>query len=523
MTGNAPAESGAVQEPQRDVLLSVEKISKSFLGFKALDGVDFDIRAGEIHALLGENGAGKSTLIKVLTGVHRPDSGVIRFEGQDIAVRDTLQAQHLGIGTVYQEVNLLPNLSVAENLFIGRQPKRFGFVDRRAMEKRARALLAQYGMEIDVSADLGRYSVAVQQLVAIARAVDLSGKVLILDEPTASLDAHETEMLFAVMRQLKARGMGIVFITHFLDQVYAVSDRVTILRNGKLAGTALTSALSKIELVSMMLGRTLSDAVHTGHRATPESSARRISFRNYGLSRRIAPFDLDIGAGEVVGVAGLLGSGRTETARLLFGIDVANSGTATIDGQEIRIRNPREAIKVGFGLCPEDRKTDGIIGDLSVRENIALALQARRGWLNRLSGREQAEMADRFIKALDIRTTDMEKPVKFLSGGNQQKVILARWLATNPRFLILDEPTRGIDVGAHAEIIALINRLCDDGMALLVISSEIEEIVAYSTRVRVLRDRVHTAELTGADINAGTIMRTIASDTGKIAPLEVAQ
>ncbi|PYE87566.1 galactofuranose ABC transporter, ATP-binding protein YtfR [Phyllobacterium leguminum] len=516
MMENALAQTPARDLSQHDALLSVENISKSFLGFRALDGVDFAIRAGEIHALLGENGAGKSTLIKVLTGVHQPDSGTIRFEGEAIGVRDTLQAQHLGIGTVYQEVNLLPNLSVAENLFIGRQPKRFGFVDRREMERRARTLLAQYDMNIDVSATLAQYSVAVQQLIAIARAVDLSGKVLILDEPTASLDAHETEMLFAVMRQLKARGMGIVFITHFLDQVYAVSDRVTILRNGRLAGTALTKDLSKIDLVSKMLGRTLAEATHTGHRAAPEPSSRRISFSNYGLARSIAPFDLDIGAGEVVGVAGLLGSGRTETARLLFGIDVPDSGKASIDGQEIRIRNPREAIKAGFGLCPEDRKTDGIAGDLSVRENIALALQARRGWLNRLSSREQAELADRFIKALDIRTTDMEKPVKFLSGGNQQKVILARWLATNPRLLILDEPTRGIDVGAHAEIIALINKLCDEGMALVVISSEIEEIVAYSTRVRVLRDRVHTAELTGADINAATIMRTIAADTGKV-------
>ncbi|GGA79333.1 sugar ABC transporter ATP-binding protein [Brucella endophytica] len=515
MMENAPAREAARDTNQHDVLLGVEKIQKSFLSFRALDGVDFDIRAGEIHALLGENGAGKSTLIKVLTGVHKPDSGVIRFEGREVTIRDTLQAQHLGIGTVYQEVNLLPNLSVAENLFIGRQPKRFGFVNRHEMEAKARALLKQYGVDIDVSADLSRYSVAVQQLVAIARAVDLSGKVLILDEPTASLDAHEVEMLFSVMRQLKARGMGIVFITHFLDQVYAVSDRVTILRNGRLAGTALTANLSKIELVSLMLGRTLAEATHASRRAAPDTGERRISFKQYGLSRSIAPFDLDIGTGEVVGVAGLLGSGRTETARLLFGIDVPDSGKATIDGQEIRIRNPRDAVAAGFGLCPEDRKTDGIIGDLSVRENIALALQARRGWMKRLSSREQEEIADRFIKALDIRTTDMEKPIKFLSGGNQQKVILARWLATNPRLLILDEPTRGIDVGAHAEIIALINRLCDEGMALVVISSEIEEIVAYSTRVRVLRDRAHTAELTGSDINAGTIMRTIAADSGK--------
>ncbi|MBD0414070.1 sugar ABC transporter ATP-binding protein [Oryzicola mucosus] len=498
------------------ILLSAEGISKSFLGFRALEGVDLHIRAGEVHALLGENGAGKSTLIKVLTGVHQPDSGTIRLNGEQISVRDAQQAQKLGIGTVYQEVNLLPNLSVAENLYIGRQPMRFGLINRREMDKNARALLAQYDIDIDVSADLASYSVAVQQLIAIARAVDISGKILILDEPTASLDRHEVEVLFTVIRRLKARGLGIVFITHFLDQVYAVSDRVTVLRNGKLAGTSLCVDLPKLDLVSLMLGRTLAEATHGSRRQETGPVHREISFKGFGLGRSVAPFDLEIGRGEVVGVAGLLGSGRTETAKLLFGIDIADSGTASIDGKPVKIGSPRDAIKLGFGLCPEDRKTDGIIGDLSVRENIALALQARRGWFNRMRQSEQRALADRFVKALDIRTSDIEKPVKFLSGGNQQKVILARWLATEPRFLILDEPTRGIDVGAHAEIIQLINRLCDDGMALLVISSEIEEIVAYSTRVRVLRDREHQGELTGASIDTGTIMRTIAADSARI-------
>ncbi len=493
-------------------LLAVENINKSFIGFKALDSVDFTVRGGEIHALLGENGAGKSTLIKVLTGVHQPDSGLIKIDGQAVNVRDTQHAQNLGIGTVYQEVNLLPNMSVADNLFIGRQPMRFGFVNRKLMEQNARKLLAQYDLHLDVASDLSRYSVAVQQLVAIARAVDMSGRVLILDEPTASLDRHETEILFAILRQLRARGFGIVFITHFLDQVYEICDRVTVLRNGKLAGSALTAELPKIELVSLMLGRTLAVATHDTHRDRPAPEIRQFSFKGVGRSRSIAPFDLDIGEGEVVGIAGLLGSGRTETAKVLFGIDAADTGQIHIDGNPVLIRTPQEAISYGFGLCPEDRKSDGIIGDLSVRENICLALQAHMGWFDRLSTKQQVILADKFVKAFDIRTTDIEKPVKFLSGGNQQKVILARWLATNPRLLILDEPTRGIDVGAHAEIIALINQLCDDGMALLVISSEIDEIVAYSSRVVVLRDRSHCGELSGEDIIPSNIMRMIAAE-----------
>jgi monosaccharide-transporting ATPase len=502
----------AVSEP--DLLLSARSIRKSFLGLKALDGVDFDVRKGEIHALLGENGAGKSTLIKVLTGVYKADSGTIALKGEPAVVRDTLHAQQLGIGTVYQEVNLLPNLTVAENLYIGRQPRRFGLVDSRAMQKQAKALLAQYDLTIDVGAQLSSFSVAVQQLIAIARAVDMSGSVLILDEPTASLDRHEVDVLFGIMRKLRDRGLGIVFITHFLDQVYAVSDRITVLRNGRLVGTRPTSELPRVDLVSMMLGRSLAAVTEHGRRAAPPTSERTIEFSGLGRARSVAPFDLTISAGEVVGVAGLLGSGRTETARLMFGIDQPDQGTVTIDGKPARIASPRDAIRLGFGLCPEDRKADGIIGDLSVRENIALALQARRGWIRRMSTREQTELADRFVKALDIRTTDIEKPVKLLSGGNQQKVILARWLATGPRFLILDEPTRGIDVCAHAEIIELINRLCDDGLALLVISSEIEEIVAYSTRVRVLRDRAHAGELDGDEISTGNIMRAIAAESG---------
>ncbi len=495
-------------------LLHIQALTKSFPGVKALDGVDFTLRHGEIHALLGENGAGKSTLIKSLTGVYQRDSGTILLEGVEISPRSVEDAQRHKIGTVYQEVNLLPNLSVAENLFLGRQPTRFGIIDTRLMRRSARLILARYKLDIDVSENLENYSVAIQQIIAIARAIDLSAKVLILDEPTASLDHNEVEMLFGILRTLKQTGIGIVFVTHFLDQVYAISDRITVLRNGRLVGERLTSELPRIGLVSMMLGRELDDKAQKISQDKDVSHHDPVvQFEGFGKSRMIAPFDLTVRAGEVVGVAGLLGSGRTETAKLVFGVMGADSGTASVAGQPVTLRSPRDAIRLGFGYCPEDRKLEGIVGDLSVRENIILALQARRGWLKPLSRAEQQKIADHFIKMLDIRTPDAEKPIQFLSGGNQQKALLARWLATEPRFLILDEPTRGIDVGAHAEIIHLIDDLCRKGMALLVISSELEEIVTYSNRVIVLRDRHHVGELTGSDVTVNKIMTTIAAST----------
>lgn len=497
-----------VEGPQ---LLEIRGLTKGFPGVQALDHVDFTLHRGEIHALLGENGAGKSTLIKVLTGVFKRDDGTIRLEGQEINARDPADARSLGIGTVYQEVNLLPNLSVAENLFIGRQPTRFGLVSGAQMRRRSSEILAGYGLDIDVSDPLGSFSVAVQQIVAIARAIDLSAKVLILDEPTASLDAHEVETLFGILTGLKQRGIGIVFVTHFLDQVYAVCDRITVLRNGRLVGSRPTAELPRIELVSMMLGRELAaEALHRNQR--PEVIGEPVvAFKDYGKRRLIQPFDLAIRPGEVVGLAGLLGSGRTETAKLVFGIDKAETGQAFVDGKPVRIASPRDAARLRFGFTPEDRKTEGIVAELSIRENIILALQAQRGWMHQIPRRRQDEIANRFIKLLDIRTPDAEKPIGLLSGGNQQKALLARWLATEPRFLILDEPTRGIDVGAHAEIIRLIERLCEDGMALLVISSELEEIASYSDRVVVLRDRRHVRELTGPEVNADNIMTTIAN------------
>ncbi|MCQ8242024.1 sugar ABC transporter ATP-binding protein [Rhizosaccharibacter radicis] len=495
-------------------LLEIRGLGKSFGSIRVLHEVDLLLRAGEIHALLGENGAGKSTLIKCVTGVHGRDAGTVRLGGRDIAPRTTEEALAAGLATVYQEVNLLPNLSVAQNLYLGRQPTRFGIVQGAAMRRRGAELLRGFGLDIDLSRPLGSYSVAVQHVCAIARAVDAQARVLILDEPTASLDSHEVEVLLGVMRQLAGRGLAILFVTHFLDQVYAVCDRITVLRNGRLVGERACAALPRMELVRMMLGRDLEETV--SGRAVAEGATRERIGRFRGLGRRgaVAPFDLDLHRGEVVGLAGLLGSGRTETVRLVFGADKPDAGRAEIDDRPVRLHSPRDGLRHRLGYCPEERKTEGIVAELTVRENIVLALQARRGLLRPIPRREQDEIARRFIRLLDIRPADPERPIGLLSGGNQQKALLARWLATEPRILILDEPTRGIDVGAHAEIIRLIRELCADGLALLVVSSELDEIVTYADRVVVLRDRVQVASLEGEAISVSSILHAIAEGDG---------
>ena len=499
-------------------MLEIRGLVTRFGAFAALEDVDLTLRAGEIHALLGENGAGKSTLIKTITGVNTRSAGSVTLDGVPIAPRSPAEAAGLGIATVYQEVNLLPNLTVAENLFLGRAPTRFGLLREREMRRRAEAVLPGLGVHVDVAAPLGRYSVAVQHLVAIARAVDMSARVLILDEPTASLDEREVTVLFDVLRGLAARGIAILFVTHFLEQVYALCDRITVLRNGRLMGSSTTAELPRLALVRMMLGRELTEVTHTAREAAAVSDGAPLAvFTGFGKAGSVAPFDLALRAGDVVGLAGLLGSGRTETARLVFGVDQADSGTVAVAGQPVTLRSPREAIRRGFGYCPEERKTEGIVAELTVRENIVLALQARRGLLRPLPRREQDEIAARYIKLLDIRPADPERPIGLLSGGNQQKALLARWLATGPKLLVLDEPTRGIDVGAHAEIIRLIERLRADGMALLVISSELDEIVTYAEEVIVLRDRAHIARLRGAALSVPAITAAIAGDSVQVA------
>jgi simple sugar transport system ATP-binding protein len=491
--------------------IEMRGIVKRFPGVHALRDVDFTLGAGEVHALLGENGAGKSTLIKILTGALPRDAGDISIDGQPVEIDSPPAAQALGISTVYQELNLIPTLSVAKNLTLEHQQRRFGLISWRAARARARAALARLNLDIDVERPLAAYSVAIQQLVAIARALEGDTRVLVLDEPTASLDAREVELLFGILRELKARGIAIVFITHFIDQVYAVADRITVLRNGRVVGTAATPELSRLALISLMLGRELGHAIHERPADTADTRGEPfVSVENLGRRHFMAPLDLAVRNGEVVGLAGLLGSGRTETAKLLFGAVRADSGMVRVRGKRVKIRSPRQAIRLGFGFCPEDRKGEGIFPELTVRENIVLALQSKRGWLRRLPPAEQDRLADSMIEALAIATPDAEKPVGQLSGGNQQKVILARWLVSQSRLLILDEPTRGIDVGAHEEVVALIRRLCAEGLALLVASSELDEIVAVSNRVAVLRDRRKVAEISGGAITREAIIQTIA-------------
>lgn len=512
----APAGHGFTRVTSQP-LLQLKGIIKRFLGVTALQGVDFTVRAGEIHALLGENGAGKSTLIKVLTGVHAPDAGTLTLAGQRIAPQSPKDAEDAGISTVYQEVNLIPALSVAENIALGRQPGKFGFVNWRSIRRHAREALARLEIECDVDADLGSLSVALQQMVAIARALDLRARLLVLDEPTASLDEKEVAELFTVMRRLRGENLGIVFVTHFLEQVYAVSDRMTVLRNGQLVGEYATAELPRLALIGKMLGRDVNDEAGRAASSLPAATggvAALLEARGLYRTGAISPVDLTLRRGEVVGLAGLLGSGRTETARLLFGIDPADGGEIRVKGKIAQIDSPRDAVRLGLAFCSEDRKTEGILPNLSVRENLVCALQAKRGAWRTLTRAEQAKLCEHYIATLRIKTADAETPIKHLSGGNQQKVLLARWLATQPELIILDEPTRGIDIGAKAEIEQLIARLRADGLAVLLISSEVEEIVRNCARVVVLRERKVAGEVAG-DLSTDRLMHLMAEPPAK--------
>jgi galactofuranose transport system ATP-binding protein len=492
-------------------LLRAQNITKTFRGVKALDDAALTLRPGEIHALMGENGAGKSTLIKVLTGVHVPDGGKIEFNGVAINPGSPREAEAAGISTVYQEVNLIPTLSLADNILLGRQPRRFGILRKREIRRRAKAALARLGLDLDVNRTISSCSMAVQQMAAIARALDVQAKVLILDEPTSSLDEREVEFLFQILRKLRDQGMAILFVTHFLDQVYAVSDFITVLRNGKFVGEYRASELPRLKLISAMLGREFEEIQHV-RQVAAGNVKQDVFLQARGLGKRglMQPFDLEIAAGEVLGLAGLLGSGRTETAKLCFGIESPDTGELSISGRKVAIRSVKQAIRHGLAFCSEDRKTEGLVPHLSVRENLILAMQASRGPLRLLPRKEQEQLTAHYIEALKIKTPNAETPIQNLSGGNQQKVLLARWLALQPKLIILDEPTRGIDVGAKAEIEKLVQRLRADGLAVLFISSDMEELVRSCQRLVVLRDRKKVGELSGANIQVNQIMNTIA-------------
>ena len=500
-----------------DPVVDMRGITVDFPGVRALSGVDFRLLPGEVHALMGENGAGKSTLVKALTGVHRPTSGQILLNGEPVEFTAPVQAQNAGVSTVYQEVNLCPNLSVAENILLGREPRRLGAIDGRACRSRAAALLERIGLSIDPGSALDSHPIAVQQLVAIARALAVDARVLVLDEPTSSLDTDEVAELFRIMRVLREEGVAILFVSHFLEQVYEIADRMTVLRNGSLVGEYLPGSTGRLELVSLMLGRESGNLEEVGRRSGERrpGTAPVLTASGLGRAGAIAPFDLEIHAGEVVGVAGLLGSGRTEMARLLFGADRADTGTLSTGGRAVRPRGPRSMIARGVALCSEDRKAEGLIADLTVRDNLVLALQAARGWMRPVPRRTADALVDEYIEMLDIRPADPNAIMGTLSGGNQQKVLLARWLATRPRLLILDEPTRGIDIGAKAQIQKVVADLAADGMAVLFISAELEEVVRVSDRVVVLRDRRKTAELDGDGITVDDVMAAIAERGGQ--------
>lgn len=498
-----------------NVVLEMKDISKTFPGVRALSHVDFKLRKGEIHALMGENGAGKSTLIKVLTGVYEIENGTVRMDGnaEPIVNHSPQEAQGNGISTVYQEVNLCPNLTVAENLFIGREPRKLGMIDWKTMNRKSAELLRDLDIEVEPTRLLEECSIAIQQMIAIARAVDMKCKVLILDEPTSSLDDDEVEKLFELMTRLKSEGVGIIFVTHFLEQVYAVCDRITVLRNGELVGEYETKNLPRVQLVAKMMGKDFDDLadIKSGHVKEEEGEKIPvIEAEGLGHQGTIRPFDLTINRGEVIGLTGLLGSGRSELVRAIYGADKADTGKLKVNGKEAKINTPLDAMKLGMAYLPEDRKKEGIIADLSVRENIILAMQAKRGMFHLMSRKEMEEAADKYIDLLQIKTASRETPIKSLSGGNQQKAIIGRWLLTNPDYLILDEPTRGIDIGTKTEIQKLVLDLADQGKAVTFISSEVEEMLRTCSRMAVLRDGKKVGEIGSHELNQETIMKTIA-------------
>jgi monosaccharide-transporting ATPase len=495
-------------------VIDVRGAWKSFPGVRALRGVDFAVRPGEVHALIGENGAGKSTLIKVITGVYQVDEGDIRLDDKPVSFGSPLEAQDAGISTIYQEINLIPLMSVARNLFLNREPSRFGVIDSARMKREAYDILKGYGVDVNPARQLRSLGLGAQQMVAIARAVQIDARVVIMDEPTSSLEAREVETLFRVIRRLRDQGIAIVYVSHRLDELYEICDRVTIMRDGETVHVDDMSAVDRLQLVALMLGRDLTDV--RAHGATAFSAHHDVDaepvVRAEGLLRahQLEGVSVDLRPGEVVGLGGLLGSGRSETARAIAGALPLDSGTVSVEGVPLKRRSTAAAIRAGVVMLPEDRKSDGIIPNLSVRENIVIAALPRISRAGLVDTGKQDEIVSFFMDRLKIKASSPEQKVGELSGGNQQKVMLARWLCLHPKALLLDEPTRGIDVGAKAEVQSLIDELAADGLAVLLISSELDELLEGSDRIVVLKDGRVVGELTGDDVTEPALMAALA-------------
>ncbi|WP_250029057.1 sugar ABC transporter ATP-binding protein [Paractinoplanes maris] len=499
-------------------LLEVIDVSKIFPGVRALDQVSFTLKPGEVHALVGENGAGKSTLIKVLTGVYQPDGGELRYQDEPAQFGTPMDAQRAGISTIYQEVNLVPLMSVAQNLFLGREPRRLGLIDRKRMDREAGEILSGYGVTTDVRRQLGTLALGAQQMVALARAVMIDAKVVIMDEPTSSLEPREVQTLFGVIRDLHARGIGIIYVSHRLDELYQICDTVTILRDGRLVHTGRLADLERIKLVSLMLGRDMAEVRREGATAfsgaaTADAGAAPVlRVRELNSRHKLHDVSFDVRPGEVVGLGGLLGAGRSETIKAIGGAYHLDSGGIQVDGKDLKKPTPERAVRFGIAVQPEDRKAEGIVPGLSVRENIALAVLPRVSRFGFVSDAKVDEIVDRYMKRLRIKASSPDQAVGDLSGGNQQKVLLARLLATGPKVLLLDEPTRGIDIGAKAEVQSLIDELAAEGLGVVLVSSDAEELVEGSDRVVVLRDGVVVGTLTGAEVTTEDLMSTIATE-----------
>ncbi len=505
-------------------------ITKIFPGVLALQDASLTVGYAEVHALIGQNGAGKSTLIKILTGAYRRDHGSIIFDKKPVDFHSPQQAQAGGVSTIYQEVNLVPFRSVSENIFMGREPRRFGLLDWKRMNSEASLLLQRFGIQLDVTQPLHSFNVATQQMVAISRAVSFKSKLVIMDEPTSSLDEREVETLFEVVRQLKNEGVSVIFVSHRLDELYAVCDRVTVMRDGQTVANRSITEVTKLELIALMLGKELGEVRRKGITAFGEEGTHQagkalLDARNLTRGQKLRGVNVRVQTGEIVGLAGLLGAGRTETARAIFGADPIDSGEIKVNEQPVRFKSPKDAIKAGIGLCSEDRKSEGIIPYMSVRENLTLALLPQLTRFGIVQRKKQQAIVDNFIKKLAIKTAGPEQKIRELSGGNQQKVLLARWMCLNPRLLILDEPTRGIDVGAKGEIQSLIGELANEGLGVLMISSELEELTEGCDRVVILRDGQSVTELTrqSDNLNQDLIMAAMAHGNQEVLNLPAEQ